>query len=727
MLVKFEHQIYPKKGQQNDSGYTVVNYRTLEKVTDLAGNPIQDFIAVGYFLPTTPNIPYELEGQWKKDAKRGLQFYVDTYKESVQPNKEGIVAYLSSGQLKGIGQKTAEKIYDYFGNETLNILDKEPDKFLKIKGISPKKLERIKDSYIENRGARDVITLLTPHGISAKRCVKFYKQYGDEAVEIIRNHPYRLCEMAGIGFQICDRIAQAMGVNPNSIERIEAGFLFTLMENEISGNTCMEKNEFLKYAQEKVLRTNLAKNQLAWVAGQMCKDGKLVSEDAYVYRPKLYKNEIRLGTVIGSMKNRKSAVCTDLDKEIEAQQKKMGVTFAGEQVNAVNVALTNVMSVITGGPGTGKTLITRAILDIYNRQFPDNEIQCCAPTGRAARRMTESTGYPAQTIHSLLRIRADDDDDEDEDSETHCDEITAKLVVVDEVSMLDTFIALALLEAIPNDCKIVFVGDADQLPSVGAGAVLSEIIASGRIPVVKLDTVFRQANTSRVAINAQKMRHEDTHLEYGDDFRFIKSEDMEKSAQILVQTYLQEVTKYGLDNVALLSPYRQKTATGVNALNLVLRETLNPASPSKAEASHGKKLFRVGDKVMQTKNNEFASNGDMGYVTKIITKDGETTVYIDFQDGRLAEYDTSELDCLDLGYATTIHKSQGSEYKSVIINLQWAHFIMLNRPLIYTAITRSKSDVVIVGEGRALAMSIKKTEVDKRCTNLAKFINNQVA
>lgn len=726
MLVKFEHQIYPRKGQQNDSGYTIAHYRTIEKVTDLAGNLITEFVAVGYFLPTTPNIPYELEGQWKRDAKHGLQFCVDSYKESVQPNKEGIVSYLSSGQLKGIGRKTAEKIYEHFGNDTLKILDSEPDKFIEIKGITPKKLEKIKEQYIENRGARDVITLLTPHGITAKRCVKFYKQYGEEAVEIIRHHPYRLCEMAGIGFQICDRIAQAMGVNPNSVERVEAGFIFTLMENEISGHTCMEKNEFLKYAQEKVLRTNLTRNQLAWVAGQMVKDDKLKSYGAYVYRPKLYKTEIQLGTVIGSMKNRKSAVCTDLDKEIERQQKKMGVTFAGEQVNAVKVALSNVMSVITGGPGTGKTLITRAILDIYQRQFPDNEIQCCAPTGRAARRMTESTGYPAQTIHSLLRIKANDDEDEN-DAETHCNEITAKLVVVDEVSMLDTFIALALLEAIPNDCKIVFVGDADQLPSVGAGAVLSEIIASGRIPVVKLDTVFRQANTSRVAINAQKMRHEDTHLEYGEDFKFIKSEDIELSAEILVHTYLQEVQKYGLDNVALLSPYRQKTATGVNALNLVLRETLNPASVTKAEASHGKKLFRVGDKVMQTKNNEYASNGDMGYITKIVTKDGETTVFVDFQDGRLAEYDTSELDCLDLGYATTIHKSQGSEYKSVIINLQWAHFIMLNRPLIYTAITRSKSDVIIVGEGRALAMSIKKTEVDKRCTNLALFINNQVA
>lgn len=725
MLAKFDYQLFPKRGQISDSGYTVCVYKPIEKVLNGAGEAIDRFTAVGYNLPTAPTIAYELQGEWKKDPKRGLQFYVTTYKESVEPTREGIVAYLSSGQLKGVGPKMAEKIYEHFGNETLEILDKDPNKLLEVKGISQKKLERIKDSYIENRGARDVITLLTPHGITAKRCITLYKQYGEETIKIIRNHPYRLCEIAGIGFQICDKIAQTMGVNPNCVERVEAGMLYTLMENEVSGNTCMDKNEFLVKAQQ-ILRTNLQKGQLAWVAGQMCKDGKLISMGFQVYRPKFYNAEAKLGTLIGSMKNRKSDNCKELDLEIEKQQKKMGVTFAGEQVNAVKMALSNVMSVVTGGPGTGKTLITRAILDIYHRQFPKNEIQCCAPTGRAARRMTESTGYPARTIHSLLELRAGDDDKDEADEEI-VTKLECKLIVVDEVSMLDTFIALKLLDAIPANCKVVFVGDADQLPSVGAGAVLSEIISSGRIPVVKLDTVFRQADTSRVAINAQKMRHADTHLEYGDDFHFIKSTDIEESADILVSTYLQEVEKYGLDNVALLSPFRQKTSTGVNQLNLVLRDKVNPASPEKAETSHNKKLYRVGDKIMQTKNNDFASNGDMGYITDIKTKEGETSIFIDFGDNRKVEYDSSELDNIDLGYATTIHKSQGSEYKSVIINLQWAHYIMLNRPLIYTAITRSKDNCIIIGETRALATSIKKTEVDKRCTNLASFINTQVA
>ncbi|MCH5191885.1 MAG: ATP-dependent RecD-like DNA helicase [Oscillospiraceae bacterium] len=724
LLAKFDYQLFPKRGQKSDSGYMVCVYKPVKKLLNRAGEVVDRFTAVGYNLPTAPTIAYELEGEWRKDPKRGIQFYVNTFKESVEPTREGIVSYLSSGQLKGIGPKMAEKIYETFGNETLIILDKNPQKLLEIKGINEKKLERIKDSYIENRGARDVVTILAPHGITAKRCLSLYKQYGEETVEIIRHHPYRLCEIAGIGFQICDKIAQSMGVNPNSVERVEAGMLYTLMENEMAGNTCMEKNEFLDKAKE-VLRTTLQKGQLAWVAGQMVKDGKLESVGFHCYRPKFYKAEVQLGTIIGSMKNRHSDNCKNLDEEIEKQQKKMGVTFATEQANAVKMALTNVMSVITGGPGTGKTLITRAILDIYHRQFPKNEIKCCAPTGRAARRMTESTGYYATTIHSLLKIRANDD--ETEEDEEFGEKLECSLIVVDEVSMIDTFIALALLDAIPPTCKIVFVGDADQLPSVGAGAVLAEIISSGRIPVVKLDTVFRQADTSRVAINAQKMRHGDTHLEYGDDFHLIKSADLEASATILVETYLQEVDKYGLDNVALLSPFRKKTVTGVDQLNLALRERVNPADPAKAETSHNKKLYRVGDKIMQTKNNDYASNGDLGYITDIKTLNGETSVFIDFGDNRKVEYDSSELDNIDLGYATTIHKSQGSEYKSVIISLQNAHFIMLNRPLIYTAITRSKDNCIIVGDTKALAISIKKTEVDRRCTNLALFINNQVA
>ena len=298
--------------------------------------------------------------------------------------------------------------------------------------------------------------------------------------------------------------------------------------------------------------------------------------------------------------------------------------------------------------------------------------------------------------------------------------LDADLILVDEVSMLDIYLAGDLFDSVKPGSQLILIGDADQLPSVGPGAVLSEMIASGIVPVVKLDKIFRQTAGSRIATNAKLIRHGNMSLEYGSDFQFYDSASIPKSAEKIVELYLQETAKYGVDNVALLSPYRQKTETGVNALNELLREKINPPAPDKAEVTHGTRKFRCGDKVMQIKNCDEISNGDIGYITKICKAGDETTVTIDFGDGRMAEYDTSQLDMLDLGYASTIHKSQGSEYRSVIINLQCAHYVMLTRPLVYTAITRGKENVIIVGERRALCMAIKKTDTEKRGTCLAK-------
>ena len=340
---------------------------------------------------------------------------------------------------------------------------------------------------------------------------------------------------------------------------------------------------------------------------------------------------------------------------------------------------------------------------------------CCAPTGRAARRMEQSTGFPASTVHKALGLIAGEDG-EYGDPET----LDADLILVDEVSMLDIYLAGDLFDSVKPGSQLILIGDADQLPSVGPGAVLSEMIASGTVPVVKLDKIFRQTAGSRIATNAKLIRHGNMSLEYGSDFQFYDSASIPKSAEKIVELYLQETAKYGVDNVALLSPYRQKTETGVNALNELLREKINPPAPDKAEVTHGTRKFRCGDKVMQIKNCDEISNGDIGYITKICKFGDETTVTIDFGDGRMAEYDTSQLDMLDLGYASTIHKSQGSEYRSVIINLQCAHYVMLTRPLVYTAITRGKENVIIVGERRALCMAIKKTDTEKRGTCLAK-------
>ena len=358
-------------------------------------------------------------------------------------------------------------------------------------------------------------------------------------------------------------------------------------------------------------------------------------------------------------------------------------------------------------------MIQKAILDIYQSEHDDN-IVCCAPTGRAARRMEESTGFSASTVHKALGLYTGEDGSFGAD-----EKLSADLVIADESSMLDIYVAGSLFQSLKEECRLVIVGDADQLPSVGPGAVLSELIASGCIPVVKLDRVFRQKEGSRIAENAKRIRHGETKLDYGEDFQFIPSNDLDESAKIIEKLYLKEAAECGIDQVSLLSPYRQKTKTGVNALNERIRDVVNPAGKKKEEFTCGKMIFRNGDKVMQTRNQDDVSNGDIGYIKKIRKDGSDVEVQIDFGDGRVKDYDASRMERLDLGYASTIHKSQGSEYQTVIINLQSAHYIMLNRPLLYTAVTRGKKKVIIVGEKRALCIAVKKTETEKRGTNLA--------
>ena len=716
MLCQFERLIYPQNVSSIDAGsFMIAVYRPCENIRDSAGNMVTQVKAVGYCLPIADNLRYELQGHWSKNPKHGVQFEVENYDEVITPTKEGIIAYLSSGQIKGIGPKMAEKIYDAFGLTALDVLDKEPERLLAISGISAAKLKKICDSYLANRGARDVVAFLTPHGITPNRAVKLYKEYGDRAMDIVKNHPYQLCEIAGIGFKTADRIAMSMGFDQLSVERVDEGILYALTDAEGKGHLCMEKHAFIK-ACLKVLDTpQLTEDMVANRAARLVYSGKLVSYQGNVYRSKTAYAESNLAELLSrQLRSARSHSYGDLDAALDAEELRMKVKFAPEQREAVKMALTQGVSVITGGPGTGKSMILRAILDIYRRQNPGKEICLCAPTGRAARRMEQATGLGASTVHKALGLLAGEDGDYGEPQA-----LDADIILVDEVSMMDIYLAGRLLEAVKSRAQVVLIGDSDQLPSVGPGAVLSEMIASERIPVVRLDKVFRQNDGSRIAVNAKLIRHGNLSLEYGNDFRFVDSANLSDSASRIAELYMQEVARYGVDNVAMLSPYRQKTETGVNALNEMLRELVNPPDEGKPEVVCGKRKFRVGDKVMQVKNFEDVSNGDIGYIRNIFKFGDETTVCVDFGDGRNMEYDSSELDMLDLGYASTIHKAQGAEYQSVIINLQCAHHIMLTRPLIYTAITRGKDRVVIVGERRALCISIKKTDIEKRGTCLA--------
>jgi len=700
----------------------VAAYKPCENVRDGSGNIVSQVKAVGYCLPISAKLRYDIKGHWSKSSKHGVQFEVETYDEVVVPSKDGIIAYLCSGQIKGIGPKIAERIYAAFGDTTLDVLDNDPERLLSVSGISQNKLKRICESYIANRGARDVVAFLVPYGITANRAVQFYKKYQNKTMEIVKEHPYRLCEIPGIGFLTADKIALSMGFDRLSTDRVDEGMLYTLSEAEGKGHLCMEKHAFVKACLKLLDTEDLTEEMVGNRAMRLINDGKLMTFQGNVYRATTAAAEAYLAYLVARRVNSKpKQVIPNLDMILDREETKLNISMAEEQRLAVKTAFTQRLSVITGGPGTGKTLIQHALLDIYIQHNPDKKVCCCAPTGRAARRMEQSTGYPASTIHKALGLYAGDDGTYGEPQS-----LDADLVLVDEVSMLDIYIAGYLFEALKDDAQIVLIGDADQLPSVGPGAVLSEIIASEHVPVVRLDKVFRQNAGSRIATNAKLIRHGNLGLEYGNDFQFVDSGDISESAKILAETYMREIAKYGVDNVALLAPYRQKTETGVNALNEIIRDLVNPPDSSKPEVKSGKRLFRLGDKVMQIKNFEDVNNGDIGYIKAVHTVGNETSVQVDFGEDKIKWYESDDLSMLDLGYASTIHKSQGSEYTSVIINLQCAHSIMLTRPLIYTAITRGKERVIIVGERRALCIAINKKDTEKRGTCLAVRIKNKL-
>ena len=420
--------------------------------------------------------------------------------------------------------------------------------------------------------------------------------------------------------------------------------------------------------------------------------------------------------VVRLIKNNPECNIADIDLKITEEEKSMGITLAEEQKKAVKTALEKSICIITGGPGTGKTMIQKAILDIYSKAYPEKDIVCCAPTGKASRQMEHSTGRRAYTIHRVLRLYAGEDTKVSE-------EMTADFILVDEMSMVDIYVAKYLFKAVKDGARLILVGDVEQLPSVGPGAILRELINSLSIPVVYLDHVYRQEEGSRIAENARKIKLGLKQLEFGDDFQFVESDDLVMSSKLLRQIYAYEVSRSSIDDVVLLSPYRKKTETGVNALNDSIREWINPRKNGKAEIKCGNTLFREGDKIMQLKNAEDISNGDTGYIKHINKDENDSEIIIGFDNNKEKTYDLSDMEMIDLAYASTIHKSQGAEYRTVIINMQTAHCIMLNRSLLYTAVTRGKEKVIIVGEKKALYMAIGRKDTEKRGTNLAMRIN----
>ncbi len=722
MLCEFERLIYPQKPVSPDNGFRIVKYRVCENLRDSRGKKIQDVKAVGYLLPTDKRLQYDLRGHWSRDGKYGVQFQVEDYQEVVAPTKEGIIAYLSSGKIKGIGPKIAEKIYAAFGPESLEIFEHHPERLLDIPGITSGKLEDILRTYLATRSTGKVIAFLAPFGVSPSRAARIAAKLGQEALGILKEHPYRLCGLENVDFYLADKIAQNQSLDPCAAERVDACLLQVLLTAEQQGHLCLDKRDFIQKALQLLQTEGVTVDLAANCAARLVENRRLLTYHKWVYRWEAGCAERNLARRIAVMLPQPSVGnAGELSQQLLDVERELGITLNDQQRKAVLTAARSPLSIITGGPGTGKTLTQRALLALYKKLYPNHTVQCCAPTGRAARRMEESTGVPAATIHKALKLMAGEDGVYSEP-----EPLDADLVLVDEASMLDIYLAENLFRSLKPGCQVVLVGDADQLPSVGPGAVLRELLSCGQIPVVRLTKIYRQNAGSPIAINAALIRAGNLHLEYGPDFEFIESVDLECSAGLIEELYLREVGRFGVDNVALLSPFRKKTETGVNALNPNLREWVNPKSPDKPEVSHGKRLFRLGDKVMQTKNYEEVSNGDIGTVTSITNTDEGPLVTVDFGDGRAVEYDSSKLELLDLAYATTIHKSQGAEYDSVIVSIQNAHAVMLTRPLLYTAITRAKKRVILVGERKALCMAIRRVDTDQRNTQLAAQILDQI-
>ena len=722
MKCSFSRLLYPKSLEEaRDGSYMIALFRPNEKVLDAQGNRLNSIKVVGHFLPTVAGVKVDMAGHWKKDARYGLQFEMESYEEIVGSDKRSIVAYLSSGMIPGIGSVLAERIYNTFGAQTLEVLDQDPSRVSEVLGISKKKCEQFCKAYMETRSARKLINLLAPFNISAPQAIKLRQQLGTNAQRLLMEFPYMVFERDLIDFEIADQLAQASGIPQNAPERLAAGLIYALKQAEHEGHLCMHKETFVRRAVNLLRAPQVTWKAVAQRAFEMIKEGRLSLFYDYVYRPIMAKAEEDVATWICDMLHRDSLpYMGDLDDEIDGQQTEMGFTFAEEQRHAIRTALISPICIISGGPGTGKTSIQRAILNIYKKSFPDSNVVCCAPTGRAARRMEQSTGYPASTIHKVLNLTA---------GEVHelkdIDLLEADLVLVDEVSMMDMLTTWYLFNALPPSCRLILVGDADQLPSVGPGAVLNELLACGQLPAVILDKVFRQSEGSLVAENAQRIRHGVTDLEFGDDFQFWPSAEETQSAQYLMWFYKREVDRYGVDNVALLTPFRKKSKTGVYSLNAALHDTINPASPEKDEIETGQRILRVGDKVMQMKNRDFASNGDIGYICTSKRDSDGILVEVDFGDDRVVAYEDAEsLRQLELAYAATIHKSQGSEYDAVLINIQNMHGKMLNRALIYTAETRAKKQVIIVGDWEAVVRAIQTADTKRRNTMLAVRIND---
>jgi exodeoxyribonuclease V alpha subunit len=700
------------------SGYTIAKI-------EMPGSR-EPVTVIGNFISPVLGEILSLTGQWERHPTYGQQFRATEIEAHAPTSPGGIEKYLGSGLVKGIGPELAKRIVACFGDRTLDVIEAEISRLEEVEGIGKKRLLGIQDAWVEQKEIRGLMIFLHTHGLGAGHAVRLFRRYGKQAVAAIRANPYRLAtEIHGIGFLTADRIAAKLDFPPTSRLRVEAGLLFALHRFADEGNVFCPRDLLETQAAELLqVGTDLVDRAMK----QLAATGNIVIETIAADRPggaaiqavyteKLYRCEVEVANRMEMLVSKPRKIrAMDADKAVQWAEDRLDIRFSGNQRIAVKKCLEGKVCIITGGPGTGKTTILRAILEVYSK-LTESIVQA-APTGRAARRLKDSTGVEARTVHRLLEYNAHQGGfQRTRENPLECD-----LVIIDEASMLDTVLAASFLSAVPDSAVLILVGDVDQLPSVGPGNVLHDLIGSGRVPVVRLTEIFRQHEASRIVQNAHRINRgeflDTDAIDSESDFLFVDIADPDKIADRIVHMVHKEIPgRYGFDPMAeiqVLTPMH-RGAIGVENLNQRIRDALNPGEDVLLRRGNG---FRPGDKVMQLRNNyeKNVFNGDPGRIIRIDS--AQRTMTIQF-DGRDVVYDFSETDEVNLAYAISVHKSQGSEYPVVILPIHTQHYILLQRNLLYTAVTRAQKLAVILGTKKAVSIAIRNDRIKARLSLLA--------
>lgn len=693
--------------QNPENGYSVmrVKVKGYDELVTLVGNLLE--VPAGSVLLC--------EGDWKVDKRYGSQFVAQTWEEVMPATLYGIEKYLGSGLVKGIGPKFAQLIVSRFGLDTIEIIETDIKRLYEVPGIGQKRVEKIAESWEKQKDIKNVMLFLQGYGVSTAYAAKIYRQYGKESIDTVKTNPYKLADdIWGIGFKTADTIASKMGYEKNDLRRLKSGVTYTLSHMAEEGNVYAEEEQLVKSAIELL---DADETPVRQAISEMLQSEDLIADAEAIYMPPFYYAEVGTANRLNKLLDYVEGSLFNIIPDISVISKQTGVEYDEVQAEAIREAVSSKVMVLTGGPGTGKTTTTQGIIAALKAM--GLRILLAAPTGRAAKRMSEATGMEAKTIHRLLEYNPKDGYKRNDDNPLEGDAL-----IVDECSMIDLLLMNNLMKAIPAGMRLVLVGDIDQLPSVGAGNVLRDIIDSKRIPVIRLTRIFRQAQESRIVMSAHAINKgvfPDTSNGKNTDFFFIQQEDPEQAVDTivkLVKERLPNAYKRPTSDIQVLTPM-QRGVVGAANLNMALQTVLNPGQVSLNRSGYS---FRQGDRVMQLRNNydKEVFNGDLGYIERVDMED--RTLFVCF-DGRTVEYDVSELDELTLAYATTIHKSQGSEYPIVVMPVLMTHYVMLQRNLIYTGITRAKKICVLVGTKKALSFAIRNLTVLKRNTKLKERLN----